>query len=93
MQKPIVGIGYYLNLGYQGHGWAAWLDYGEYYPQQLGDPNHDRTIRRGIVKTAFTLTSHLHIYSVVIAETGGFVAQDNRRRRGAVVLAGLQWSL
>jgi len=93
MQTPITGIGYYLNLAFEAERWAAWLNYGEYYPQQLGDPKHDIPNRRGIVKAVYALTPHLEMYAVVMMETEGYVAQDGRLRRGTIVLTGFQWTL
>ncbi len=90
---PITGIGYYVNMGYEGERWSAWLNYGEFYPQQLGHPQHDVVNRRGILKTLCRLCPHLQIYGAVMIENEGYVAQWNRLRRGTVVLAGLQYDL
>ena len=90
---PITGIGYYVNLGYEGDRWSAWLDYGEFYPQQLGHPQHDVVKRRGIVKAACRLCPHLQVYGAVMIENEGYLAQWNRPRKGTVVLAGLQYDL
>jgi len=92
-EVPITGIGYYVNLGYEGERWSAWLGYGEFYPQQLGHPQHDVVNRRGILKTLCRLCPHLQIYGAVMIENEGYVAQWNRLRRGTVVLAGLQYDL
>jgi hypothetical protein len=89
--EPINGIGYYLNLGYCGQRWSACLNYGEYHPQQLGDPRHDTPNRRGIVKVDYHINPCSDFYTVVMQETEGFVAQDDRLRRGSVVLCGFQW--
>lgn len=91
--KPITGVGYYVNLGYEGERWEGCLNYGEFYPQELGHPQHDVTNRRGILKAVYHCTAHLQVYSVVMIENGGYVAQCGRPRRGTVLLAGLQWVL
>jgi hypothetical protein len=90
---PITGIGYYVNLGYEAERWATWLGYGEFYPQQLGHPQHDVVNRRGIVKAACRLCPHLQVYGAVMIENGGYLAQWNRPRKGTFVLAGLQYDL
>jgi len=92
LYEPITGVGYYLNLGYCGSCWDASLNYGEYHPQQLGDPRHDTPNRRGIVKVDYRLSPWVDVYSAVIVETAGFIAQDGRPRRGLAVLVGFQWS-
>ena len=91
--EPITGIGYYVNLGFEGDRWEGCLNYGEFYPQELGHPQHDITNRRGILKAVYHCTVHLQVYSVVMIENDGYVAQCGRRRKGTVVLAGLQWVL
>ena len=89
---PITGIGYYANLDYQWERWAATLNYGEFYPESIGVPQHDRVQRRGILKLACTFAEHLQVYSVVMLENGGYIAQEGRSRIGAVVLNGLQYT-
>lgn len=88
---PICGIGYYLNLGYEDPPWSGLINYGEFYPGQIGDPKQDIINRRGIVKIAYAFTPHLKTYGVFMAETEGYVAQDNRLRRGVYVLSGLEY--
>lgn len=90
--EPIYGLGYYVNFGFCGERLSAWLNYGEYYPQQLGDPRHDIPNRRGIVKVDCHITPCSDFYVVVMQETAGYVAQDGRLRRGSVVLCGFQWT-
>ena len=90
-EKPITGAGYYLNLGFTKGRWAGALNYGEYYPESIGNPKHDVTNRRGIVKLDYDLATRLEAYTVVILETSGYIAQCNRPRRGTVVLTGLQY--
>lgn len=90
-RTAITGIGYYGNLDYQRGRWTATLNYGEFYPQNIGDVQHDRVQRRGIIKLAFDFTSRLQAFSVVMLENDGYIAQEDRLRRGLVVLSGLQY--
>ena len=92
MHVPITGVGYYLNLDFANGPWRGTLNYGEFYPQLLGDPRHDTINRRGIVKIAYDVTSHLNAYTVVMVESEGYTAQAGRLRRGKVLLAGLQYT-
>jgi hypothetical protein len=91
LETPISGIGYYGNLVYQGSRWLAMLNYGEYYPQSIGDPRHDRMNRRAIGKFLYFFTPALQSYTVVMQENDGYVAQLGRRRNGNYVLTGLQY--
>jgi len=91
--EPITGVGYYVSLGFEGDRWESCLNYGEFYPQELGHPQHDVTNRRGILKAVYHCTDHLQVYSIVMIENDGYVAQRGRRRKGTVLLAGLQWVL
>ena len=92
LDTPICGCGWYLNLGYEQGPWTVALNYGEYYPGQIGNPQQDITNRRGIVKAAYALTPHLRPYGMYMAETEGYTAQDGRPRGGNVVLSGLEYA-
>jgi len=91
-ERPIQGVGYYVNLDYVQDAWTMTLNYGEFYPQYIGVAQHDRTQRRGIVKAAYNFGRALQVYSVVMLENGGYTAQDNFPRQGLVLLDGLQYT-
>jgi hypothetical protein len=88
---PLTGVGYYVNLGIEGDTLVTNLNYGEYYPTETGDPQHDRPNRRGIAKVDYYWTPCLQMYAVVIMETEAFIAQAGRKRRGTAVLGGVQY--
>jgi hypothetical protein len=90
--EPITGVGYYVNLGLEKARWMAALSYGEFYPEAIGDPRHDVTIRRGIIKLACEFARRLDAYTALILETGGYLAQENQPRKGTAVLAGIQYA-
>ena len=90
--NPITGVGYYINLGFRLERWSGMLNYGEFYPQQIGVPQQDVTNRRGIAKVDYYFTPHVKTYDMVMLETEGYLAQDNRPRRGLVLLTGLEYS-
>ena len=92
LHTPVTGYGYYLDLMYGMGPFTISCNYGEYYPQQLGIPQHDVTQRRSIIKGAFAATSHLQFYLGCLLENGGYPAQDDRPRTGWVALAGMQWT-
>jgi hypothetical protein len=92
-REPITGVGYYLNLGYEGALWSLALNYGEFYPEELGVAEHDTPTRRGIIKASRRWTGQLETYGVVMLENDledAFVGHD---RRGIYVLVGCQFTL
>jgi len=91
LDTPITGAGYYCNLDFDRGPWAVTLNYGEFYPQGIGDARHDVTNRRGIVKVAYDITPFLKSYLVAMVETEGYTAQAGRARKGQVALTGLQY--
>jgi hypothetical protein len=91
-EEPITGVGYYFNLGFTNGRWTGVLNYGEYYPESIGNPKHDVINRRAIVKLDYDLAKRLEAYAVVILETSGYMAQCNRPRRGTAILTGVQYT-
>lgn len=91
--SPITGAGYYVDLLCDLEPLTVSLNYGEYYPQQLGIPQHDVTQRRGVLKGAYAANRSLQFYAAGIFETAGYIAQAGRPRRGWAALFGMQWSL
>ena len=91
--QAITGFGYYLNLGYESPRWTGMLNYGEFYPRPIGDPRHDITTRRGILKLIYHTGETLDIYAMFLQENDVNLAQANRLRKGWVVLIGFQIAL
>ena len=89
---PITGFGYYLTLDYLGELWNASLTFGQFFPEYIGNVQHDRTQNRGIVKLARSFGSHLQGYTVLMFENEGYIGQGGQIRRGEFILTGLQWS-
>lgn len=90
---PITGVGYYLNLGYEGPRWSLTLNYGEFYPEQIGVPQHDATTRRGLAKASRFWTPNFESYAVLLLENDLPNSFGLRTRRGQYVLFGLQFTL
>lgn len=67
-KTPISGVGGYINLMYRSSKWILNLNYGEYYPQEIGNIYHDTPNRRGIVKVACNLSEDFWVYVVGIIE-------------------------
>lgn len=92
LNTPITGVGYYVNLGFRWEHWGGMLNYGEFYPEQIGVPQQDVTNRRGIAKVDYYFNPHLKTYDMVMLETEGYIAQNNAPHRGLVLLSGLEYS-
>jgi hypothetical protein len=89
-KEAIHGFGYYLNLGYSGERWAWLLNYGEFYPQQIGDPLHDVTTRRGVGKVKYRVMDLFDVFAVCMIENNVEQAQMGQDRQGLYVLYGVQ---
>ncbi|UCH94040.1 MAG: hypothetical protein JSV88_27755 [Candidatus Aminicenantes bacterium] len=92
-KTPITGVGGYIDLQYESSRWFLEINYGEYYPKEIGHPYHDDPIKRVIIKLRLQLASHFHVFGM------GFF--ENQRQKeplfsGAsdyAYLLGLQYSL
>jgi len=89
---PISGVGYYVTLDYNGPLWTASVSFGQFFPEEIGNVQHDRTQNRGVVKLARAFGDNVQLYSVFIKETEGYIAQEGRPRRGGVLLSGVQFA-
>jgi hypothetical protein len=89
---PLTGVGYYVNLGYHGERWDVNLNYGDYFPVPMGNPQHDEPNHRGIVKCMYHHTQHLGAYGCVLVENGGWVAQLGDLRQAYLILGGVQYN-
>ena len=89
---PITGVGYYVNLGYEGPRWMLMLNYGEFYPEQIGNRRQDTITRRGLVKGSFHWTPHFETYSVLMLENDLANAFDGSTRRGLYFIFGSQFA-
>jgi len=93
---PIVGWGGYIDLTYHHHPWFISFNYGEYHPEQLRNPDypqHDIVNRRFLVKLGWNFTKNLQWYNAALIETGDYVAQDGRLRKGYAFMSGVKLEL
>ena len=91
--KKLKGLGYYVNLNVDFDRWLLMLNYGEYYPRQIGDPRHDQINRRGIVKAVYRFGAQFEFYGMVLREDDLPNTIEGRTRTGTSVLSGLQFLL
>lgn len=92
---PLHGVGYYVNLGYEGATWSTWLSYGDFLPDPIGDIRHDTPNHRGLAKISYHPIPHWEFYSVILAENRAPFTTDEGRpfRYGWEVMTGVQFSL
>jgi len=90
---PITGVGYYVNLQYDSPFWSLMLNYGEFYPEELGIPQHDAISRRAIVKSTTRWTPNFETYGVVMHENDIPNSFAGRKRQGMYLLFGCQFTL
>jgi hypothetical protein len=89
---PLTGVGYYVNLGYCAGRWDINLNYGDFFPVPMGNPQHDEANHRGIVKCCYHRTQCLGLYGCALMENSGWIAQLDEPRQGYMVLGGLQYT-
>lgn len=94
LYDPIEGLGYYLNLDYEGEWITTSLNYGEYHPEQIGVAQHDEINRRGLIKASYFFTPQLEFYGIGLIENS--IANDfggREQRKAWGITLGLQYSL
>ena len=89
---PCTGVGYYVNLGYVQGPWNTQTSYGDFYPLFVGTAPNQRVQHRGLIKGAYQIAKPLQVYSALIVENGGYIAQCNQARIPVAVLGGFQFT-
>jgi hypothetical protein len=90
---PIEGYGYYVNLGYEGPNWSLMLNYGEFYPEALGIPQHDAISRRTLLKASRYWTPNWETYGILMMENDLQNSFAGRIRQGLSMILGCQFTL
>jgi len=67
-KTPITGVGGYLDLQYEKEGFLLELNYGEYYPKEIGHIYHDDPIKRGLVKIKVRIVTDMDAFGVGLFE-------------------------
>jgi hypothetical protein len=91
IRNPLTGVGYYLNLGYEGPFWSLALNYGEFYPRAIGVPAHDIVSRRGSIKASRHWTPQFETYIVTLLENDRDDRLDSHPRDGVYYVIGGQF--
>jgi hypothetical protein len=90
---PITGTGYYVNLQYEGPFWSWLINYGEFYPEELGIPQHDAISRRALIKSTTRWTPNFETYGIVMHENDIPNSFAGRKRQGMYLILGCQFTL
>lgn len=90
LYDPITGLGFYIDLLFEGDAWLLGLNYGEFYPEQIGNDIQDAISRRGVLKGVRRIREFSSLYASYIIENDLPVAQDGRTRLGRALLAGIE---
>lgn len=67
-KTPITGSGGYIDIMYQGKEWLISVNYGEYYPQEIGNPLHDVPNKRGILRIVYHFIPEARFYFIGLFE-------------------------
>jgi len=67
-ETPITGFGGYIDMQYQNNRFILNINYGEYHPEDIGDPLHDQPVKRGIGKFIYNFSREFRIYLGVLIE-------------------------
>jgi hypothetical protein len=68
------------------------LNYGEFYPEEIGNRRQDKITRRGLIKLSRHWTPHFETYGVLFRETDLPLAFDHSTRVGLYLLVGGQFT-
>lgn len=91
--EPISGVGYYVNLGYEGPSWSLHFNYGDYFPEDIGVPDHDQPVHRGLIKASRFWTPNFETYGIVLVENDRRDSFISYPRQGLDIIFGCQVSL
>ncbi len=92
LDVPITGVGYYMNLNVDLHPWLLTFNYGDFYPEKIGDPRQDAPNHRGLVKGEYDFGPHWKYYSTVLVENSLPDAEAGRTRKGFALWSGVQFT-
>jgi hypothetical protein len=72
-ETPITGYGGYIDLCYEKKGILFGINYGEFHPEDIGDPYHDQPAKRTIIKLIIRMSDELSLFF------GGLLENDRVR--------------
>ena len=67
-ETPVTGTGGYVNLQYEAPSWFIEVNFGQYYPEEIGYLFHDDPITRAIIKLRVRLAPRFFLYGMGLFE-------------------------
>ncbi len=92
-KTPIKGKGGYLNLRYESPKLLLNVNYGEYYPQEIGHPLHDPPIKRLVAKIAYRFFKSFRLYFTGLLENQREKESWSSGAKPWALLLGLEYKL
>ncbi|MFC2155257.1 hypothetical protein ACFLRB_02040 [Acidobacteriota bacterium] len=92
-ETPVTGIGGYAGLQYETRKWLVEVNYGEYYPEEIGFPFHDDPIKRGVAKLRISLATGFHLFCMGLFENDRPAEELFKGASGIAFLLGLQYQI
>jgi hypothetical protein len=88
----IYGIGGYVDLGYKDDDWEIHLNYGEYYPEKVGNPYHDDPIKRLLINVAYRIMPDIKIFATGLLENERYEEEWRKEQSPYGYLIGFQFN-
>lgn len=92
-KTPIKGKGGYLNLRYESAKLTWNINYGEYYPQEIGHPLHDPPIKRFVAKMAYRFFKNFRLYFTGLIENEREEESWSSGAKPWALLLGMEYNL
>ena len=89
---PISGIGGYVDLGNKDDKWNSHLNYGEYYPEKVGNPYHDDPIKRLLINVAYCIMPDIKVFATVLLENERYEEEWRKEQSPYGYLIGFQFN-
>lgn len=92
-KTPASGIGGYINIQFKKNKWLFNVNYGQYYPKKIGNPYHDESTKRIILKIKTQFVTNLDFFAVVLFENKHPRESVFDGARDYAFMLGLQYNL
>jgi hypothetical protein len=90
--NAISGIGGYLDLGYNDDNWDIHVNYGEYYPEKIGNPYHDDPNKRLMINVVYRIIPDIKVFTSVLLENTRSVEEWRKDQSPLGYLIGVQYN-
>jgi hypothetical protein len=90
--NSIYGIGGYLDLGYKDDHWNVHFNYGEYYPEKVGNPYHDDPIKRLLINVVYRILPEVQVFATGLLENERSIEDWRKQQSPYGYWFGLQYT-